>query len=163
MNHAGFWLRFVAFVIDTIILGIIGSLIITPILSVIGVAQYLSISDITELMRIQDIEIMLDTVFKTLGITYYVKLVFDILYHVFLESSKYQGSFGKMMLNLIVVDANGQKLTFSKALVRNASKIISGAILGIGYIIAGFTEKKQSLHDIIASTLVIKKDIYTQA
>jgi uncharacterized RDD family membrane protein YckC len=35
---------------------------------------------------------------------------------------------------------------------------MSGLIpLGIGYIMAGFTKKKQALHDIIAGTLVLRK------
>jgi len=60
-------------------------------------------------------------------------------------------------LGLKVTDMNGEKLDFSKSLIRNLGKIISGIILYIGYIMAGFTEKKQALHDMIASTLVVKK------
>jgi uncharacterized RDD family membrane protein YckC len=62
-----------------------------------------------------------------------------------------------MVLGLKVTDVNDGKLDFIKALVRNLSKIISGMILLIGYIMAGFTEKKQALHDMIAGTLVVKK------
>ncbi|MEH2462295.1 RDD family protein [Nostoc sp.] len=40
---------------------------------------------------------------------------------------------------------------------QTSSKIISGLILLIGYIMAAFTEKKQALHDIIAGTLVVNK------
>ncbi len=74
-----------------------------------------------------------------------------------MEASKYQGTIGKIALGLIVTDANGGKLDFTKALVRNLCKIISSLIFCIGYIMAGFTEKKQGLHDIIAGTLVVKK------
>jgi uncharacterized RDD family membrane protein YckC len=62
-----------------------------------------------------------------------------------------------MALGLKVTDTDGNSLDFVKALVRNVCKIISGMIMGIGYIMAGFTEKKQGLHDIIANTLVVKK------
>jgi uncharacterized RDD family membrane protein YckC len=48
-------------------------------------------------------------------------------------------------------------MDFVKAFVRNLSKVISTFILFIGYIMAGFTEKKQALHDMIAGTLVLKK------
>jgi uncharacterized RDD family membrane protein YckC len=80
-----------------------------------------------------------------------------ILYHSLMESSGKQGSVGKMVLGLKVTDLNGGKLDFVKALIRNAGKIVSYLILLIGYIMAGFTEKKQALHDMIASTLVVKK------
>jgi uncharacterized RDD family membrane protein YckC len=62
-----------------------------------------------------------------------------------------------MALGLIVTDTNGAKLDFTKALIRNLCKIISSLILCIGYIMAGFTDKKQGLHDMIANTLVVKK------
>jgi uncharacterized RDD family membrane protein YckC len=74
-----------------------------------------------------------------------------------MESSKYQATVGKLALGLKVTDMDGNNLDFVKALVRNICKIISGMIMGIGYIMAGFTDKKQGLHDMIANTLVVKK------
>ncbi len=76
-----------------------------------------------------------------------------------MESSKYQASVGKIALGIIALpfDTNGNKLDFSKAFVRNICKIISSMILCIGYIMAGFTDKKQALHDMIANTLVVNK------
>nr|HEV7953244.1 RDD family protein [Candidatus Acidoferrales bacterium] len=64
---------------------------------------------------------------------------------------------GKAMLNLKVTDANGNRLSFGHASGRFFSKIVTGLVpFGIGYIMAGFTAKKQALHDFIASTVVIK-------
>jgi uncharacterized RDD family membrane protein YckC len=83
--------------------------------------------------------------------------IIAILYWSIMESSKYQATVGKMALGLKVSDVDGQNLDFVKSLIRNVCKIISGMILGIGYIMAGFTERKQGLHDIIAGTLVVKK------
>jgi uncharacterized RDD family membrane protein YckC len=74
-----------------------------------------------------------------------------------MESSKYQASVGKLALGLILVDLDGNRIDFSKALLRNIGKIVSAFILGIGYLMAAFTDKKQALHDMIASTLVVKK------
>jgi uncharacterized RDD family membrane protein YckC len=74
-----------------------------------------------------------------------------------MESSSKQATVGKMVLGIKVTDLDGNKLDFVKALVRNLCKIISSLIMCIGYIMAGFTEKKQALHDMIASTLVVKK------
>ncbi len=62
-----------------------------------------------------------------------------------------------MALGIIVTDMEGNKLDFGKAFIRNLCKVISNMTFTIGYIIAGFTEKQQALHDILAKTLVIKK------
>jgi uncharacterized RDD family membrane protein YckC len=62
------------------------------------------------------------------------------------------------MLNLKVTDLSGQPISFGRASGRYFAKIITGMIpLGIGYILAGFTEKKQAIHDMIASCLVLRK------
>ena len=63
-----------------------------------------------------------------------------------------------MALGLIVTDLNDLPVTFGRATGRFFAKIITGLIpLGIGYIMAGFTEKKQALHDMIASCLVLRR------
>lgn len=64
---------------------------------------------------------------------------------------------GKIALGLKVTDMNGQKIDFVKALTRNIAKILSAILLLIGYIMAGFTEKKQALHDVLTGCLVVKK------
>ncbi len=79
------------------------------------------------------------------------------LYFALMESSKNQGTLGKMALGLKVTDMDGNKISFGRATGRYFSKILSGMILMIGYIIAGFTDKKQALHDMIASCLVLRK------
>jgi uncharacterized RDD family membrane protein YckC len=57
-----------------------------------------------------------------------------------------------------VTDLEGRRITFARASARYFSKIITGLIpFGIGYMMAGFTEKKQALHDIIAGCLVLRK------
>ena len=156
-KYAGFWLRFVAAFIDGILLSIIDWIILVPILTMIGITANggfpFSGMDPDDL----DIAAMIATITAMFGIAWIVKRVVDILYHSLMESSKFQGSIGKMALGLIVTDTNGGKLDFTKAFIRNLSKIISYFILCIGYIMAGFTEKKQALHDMIANTLVVKK------
>ena len=79
------------------------------------------------------------------------------LYMALFESSVYQATVGKQLLGLSVTDMNGNRLTFLRALGRNLAKILSVVIIFIGFIMAGFTEKKQTLHDMIAGTLVVKK------
>lgn len=78
------------------------------------------------------------------------------LYFALMESSKYQATLGKMALNLKVTDMHGNKIGFARATGRYFGKCISSLILGIGYLMIIWTEKKQGLHDIMAKTLVIR-------
>jgi uncharacterized RDD family membrane protein YckC len=55
------------------------------------------------------------------------------------------------------VDLHGKRISFPRALGRFFATYLSGIILGIGYLMALFTGKRQTLHDMIASTLVVKK------
>jgi len=79
------------------------------------------------------------------------------LYYALMESSSRQGTLGKMALRIIVTDLDGKRISFGKASGRYFGKIISGIILYIGFIMIAFTEKKQGLHDMLASTLVVMK------
>ena len=61
-------------------------------------------------------------------------------------------------MSIYITDMHGQRLSFLHATGRFFAKIITGLIpLGIGYIMAGFTERKQALHDMIAGTLVVRR------
>jgi len=82
-----------------------------------------------------------------------------ILYFSWFESSSYQATPGKMAVGMKVVDLNGERISFGKAIARNILKIISGLILGLGYAIIGFSEKRQGLHDIIVGTTVVMNEI----
>lgn len=77
-----------------------------------------------------------------------------IVYWVLMESSRWQASLGKLALGLKVVDEKGQRLTVVRALGRNLLKILSCATLMIGFMMAGWTQRKQALHDKIADCLV---------
>jgi uncharacterized RDD family membrane protein YckC len=97
-----------------------------------------------------------ETILGTLGVPIYLSLSW--LYFAFFESSNKKATIGKMALEIEVVDANSKKISFLRATVRYWSKIISAVILGIGFIMAAFTEDKQALHDKIANTYVVNKD-----
>lgn len=81
--------------------------------------------------------------------------IIQILYFTYFESGPKQATIGKQLLNMKVVDKNGQRLTQATALIRNASKIISALILMMGYLMAAFDARKQALHDKIADTFVV--------
>lgn len=84
-------------------------------------------------------------------------LMVSWIYYSLLESSAWQATLGKKALGLEVTDLEGHRISFGRATGRFFGKILSAFILLIGFIMAGFTEKKQALHDILAGTLVIRK------
>lgn len=85
-----------------------------------------------------------------------IDIIVRWLYFVLQESSSSRATIGKKALGIKVIDMNGEQLSFGRATGRHFGKIISSIILFIGFVMAGFTEKKQALHDIMAKTLVIK-------
>jgi uncharacterized RDD family membrane protein YckC len=78
------------------------------------------------------------------------------LYYALLESSSKQATVGKMALGIRVTDLEGARISFGRATGRYFGKILSGLILGIGFLMAAFTERKQALHDLLAGTLVVR-------
>jgi len=85
-------------------------------------------------------------------------LVVGWLYGASLESSSRQATVGKMALGLKVTDLQGQRVSLARATGRHFAKIISVMTLYIGYIMAGFTDRHQALHDMIAGTLVERRE-----
>jgi uncharacterized RDD family membrane protein YckC len=80
------------------------------------------------------------------------------LYFAVFESSHWQATIGKRLCGLIVVTEDGSRLSFARATGRFLGKYISGLILSVGYLMAAFTARKQALHDIMAGTLVLRRD-----
>lgn len=155
-NYAGFWLRFVAYIIDYIIIYVVQSFIFVPVLALLGISFASQMGNAENLSEVEELG-MIGGMMAVAGATALLTSVIALLYWSLMESSKYQATVGKLALGLKVTDVDGNSLDFVKSLIRNVCKIISGMILGIGYIMAGFTDKKQGLHDIIAGTLVVKK------
>lgn len=142
--YAGFWIRVVAYLIDAVVLTIAQFVIF----AVFGVSM----------LGADSMDPDAANVFATTGgvLAYTIIMIGSILYFVLMESSSKQGTLGKMALGLIVTDTQGRRISFGRALGRYFAKILSGLILLIGYIMIAFTERKQGLHDMIASTYVLK-------
>ena len=156
-NYAGFWLRFVAVIIDGIIISILQSVVIMPIFAMLGVGFATTSGFDMNSISEEDAIGMIAAFMAAASAALTISFVIQTLYFTLMESSKYQATVGKMALGLKVTDMNGNQLDFVKALLRQLGKIISGMIMMIGYIMAGVTEKKQALHDMLAGALVVKK------
>jgi len=158
-EYAGFWLRFVAYIVDYIIIQIIQTFIIIPILGVMGFTFAAANGFDIDFEDMSDGEIFaaMATMVSALASMAILAAIIQILYYSLMESSKNKATLGKMVLGLEVTDMDGNRLSFTKSILRQLGKIISTLFFFIGYIIAGFTDKKQALHDMIAGTLVVKK------
>jgi len=147
VEYAGFGIRLLAWLIDSLVLLFLSFIIVLFSSFFIGfIIIYVSVvpqhSSIVKLL----------SSFIGVFIGFSVNLSYFILYW----SSKFQGTPGKILLGLKIVDANGNKISYSTALIRYISTIISSLLLGIGYLLIIFDGRKQALHDKFASTYVIK-------
>ena len=143
---AGFWTRFVAMILDGIILGVI-SLPLT--LVQYGVMAYIKSSSGEEPSMIQ-VAILTVCTYLFAGVIQFV------YYAAFYKSNG--ATPGKRMLGLRVIDVKtggnpGWSQTFNRECV---GKVISGLILGIGYFMAGLRSDKRALHDLMAHTQVVQ-------
>lgn len=158
VKYAGFWLRFAAYIIDQCVIGFAGFVLAVPI--IIGIVAFgvnLSFMKNRDEFFNEGGLMMVGGIIGLIILIALFSLVMSWLYYALMESSKYGGTLGKMAVSIKVVDLNGNRVSFGRASGRYFSRIITNMTMLIGYIIAGFTDKKQALHDMIASCLVIRK------
>lgn len=137
LEYAGFWIRFVAAIIDGIVL-----FVVNMVLSFALLGGAVGMSGSPEGMG------------AMLVVYYLISLGVQVGYYAVMESSARQATLGKMAVGIKVGDENGQRISALNAVGRYLSKIISTLILLIGFIMAAFDARKQALHDKIASTVV---------
>ena len=148
-HYAGFWLRVLALIVDSIINFII---VLIPAIS-LGYFIGLNMADSATQY---EIEATAEAVGQLLGI------VVVWLYYAIMESSKYQATIGKKIFGLRVVDLDGNRISFGKATGRHFGKFISMLTVLIGYFMIGWTKRKQGLHDKMAGCLVVRANNQTQ-
>lgn len=95
----------------------------------------------------------------SLSVTFSLLIVIPVtnfIYHILMESSAKQGTYGKQILKIKVCDLQGDRISVVHAAGRNAAKIFSILTLFTGYLYSFFNKQQQCLHDRIAGTLVMK-------
>ncbi len=157
-GYAGFWLRFAAWFIDTLILSATFLIVLVPL--------------VPAFLRHRPFEPPIVGPFEqpipggSDAILLFASWVLAVwllalaaiwLYFALFESSSWQATPGKRALGLYVTDMQYRPISFARATGRNLGKIVSGMILYIGFLMAGFTEKKQALHDMLADCLVLRR------
>ncbi|MPW35304.1 RDD family protein [Vibrio sp. B1Z05] len=154
IEYAGAFKRVLAWIIDSIIL-VIPIFIFVYFLELNVYQNTTSIdSMVAGGMSSFEIQARLDATVDALSNL--VGFLISLLYFSFMDSSKKQATFGKLIMGIKIITKTGGKLSFFRAMWRFISKIFSSLILFIGLIMIPFTKKKQGLHDFMAGSLVVK-------
>jgi uncharacterized RDD family membrane protein YckC len=157
MEYGGFWIRLVAYIIDSIIVTVL-FFILVFVLSMVGIVDYSWMAEFDAAVQ-ADVEpdpAVFMAMMQAMGIIYLLGFLVAWLYEALLTSSAMQATPGKMVFGLRVTALDGQQIGFGRATGRFFGKIVSGVILYVGFIMIAFTERKQGLHDMMASTLVVR-------
>ncbi len=147
MIYAGFWVRFVAWFIDAIIIGICVS-VIHKLLDTSIYTHFQTIHYPSYDYLYSSPEAMLLSI---------ISLGFCWIYTAGFKSSHWQATPGMRLLSLKITDYSNERISFGRATVRYCASWVSASIFMIGYIMIAFTPRKQGLHDYIADTLVVRK------
>ena len=132
-TYAGFWRRLGAYVVDAAML--------------VGI----------EIVLASSISILEPNDFEALANVAPVSAALWWAYFAILESSPAQGTLGKLAFGLQVTDVYGDPISFRRAFFRHSLKFVSSLAVGMGWLLAAFTPRKQALHDLIAGTLVMRR------
>ena len=152
--YAGFWKRVAASIIDGFVTNALVYAVQIPMMMIFGVSMVG--------IGASDNPFASGAGIAVLGLIYLISIMIPLMYFSWMHSSKNQASLGKMAVGIKVTRSNGERITFWRAFGRYWAQIPGALILGGGYVMAAFTERKQALHDIICDTLVVDKHAYTE-
>ena len=156
-DHAGFWKRFAAWLIDYVILFIPTMLIFVNTGVIEAIMQYW-----TQLHSGASPEVAALALKKAILIPGMVVGIMGFVYYILFEGSKWQATPGKLALGIRVTDSEGRAIGMRQSVVRNAVRLVNiiqlpfiGLIPFISYIVTAWTPRKQGLHDMLAKALVL--------
>jgi uncharacterized RDD family membrane protein YckC len=147
--YAGFWKRVAAYTIDSMIAGLASAIVGAIIGGVMGAGFGLNGGlGSGGFIAIQ-------------AVTQIVSLVLGASYFAYFHSSSSQATPGKMAVGIKVVNPRGEPISFMRGFGRYFAMLVSSLTLCIGFIMAGFTDRKRALHDMISDTLVVDRWAFT--
>ena len=157
--YAGLGRRFVAFIVDIIII-LLFDLVAMAVLGLTRGIQnsyyyFVQHVPVDQLTTDGTMAAFLGTVIAAYGV---VLIIIPWLYFAGFESSRSQATPGKLLMHIVVTDMTGNKPTFARVTLRHFAKFVSALIIFIGFLMIGLTQKRQGLHDKIAGCLVLLQD-----
>jgi len=153
VEYGGFWLRFLAYLIDGAVITLGIFVVGIPLVFLTGLGTFLSEIHPDEDFNDAGFWLIMGVIFLFVAVI----LAVTWLYHALMESSEWQATVGKRILELVVTDMAGRRVSFWRATGRHFAKIVSNMIYPFGHILAGFTAQKQALHDMIAGCLILRR------
>jgi uncharacterized RDD family membrane protein YckC len=154
LHYGGFWLRFLAYLIDGAVITLGAFVVAIPLVFLTGLGTLLSQVHPEEDLNDAGFWLIMAVILLLAA----VSLAVTWLYHALMESSEWQATIGKKVLDLVVTDMAGCRVSFWRATGRHFAKTVSIMIYPFGHMMAGFTQQKQALHDMIAGCLVLRRD-----
>lgn len=151
-NYAGFWRRFAAYMLDSAVIAWAMSELWVNAFNQARTQFAILAPKAGSITNKYDSAEYYAAVFMLITIVPFVWGYFSGM-----ESSPLRATLGKLAVGIYVTDLEGNRISFSRATGRYFGKFISGLLLGIGYLIAGMSERKQALHDTMAGCLVLSK------
>lgn len=151
--YAGFLRRWAALFLDTFIIGLVAQILAAVAGAVFAFSLFGGIEESSGMPNPGLIAFYL--------VFYLIYFGMAGLYYALMESSSNQATVGKLALGIKVTDREGRRLSFARALGRWFSAALSHLTLWIGFLMAGFTDRKRALHDLVAGTLVVDKWAFT--
>ena len=149
-DYGGFWRRFWSYLIDRFILGVVfmpvGFMVLVPMMA-------------TESVGWTDTDLPAEAITALLGAfltVAFLALLGSWFYYALMQSSSRQATLGQLALGLRITDLEGRRVSFARASGRHFATALTGLTFGIGYLIMPFTARKQTLHDLVARTLVLR-------
>lgn len=95
---------------------------------------------------------------RHLGLSIGMNVVLGFFYYPFFDSSALKGTPGKALMGMVVLTEQGDRISFRAAVIRYFMKYLSALVLYIGYFMQLFTQKRQTLHDMISEAVVVDRD-----
>lgn len=148
--YGGFWRRFWSYLIDRFLLGVVftpvGFMVFVPLLA-------------NDSAGWADTDLPAEAITALMGAVLtvaFLELLGSWFYYALMQSSSRQATLGQLALGLRVTDVEGRRISFARASGRHFARVLTSLTLGIGYIMVLFTARKQTLHDLVAGTLVVR-------
>ena len=145
--YGGFWMRFAAAILDILIFNV-GYLFVAGLASAITAAPFVMLAGWDPILSgYAGLRVLM----------FFVNIISTWLYAALFQSSRLQASPGMLALGLRVTTLDGERIGFGRATGRYFATFLSAIILFFGYFMIGWTQRKQALHDMMAGTLVVRK------